>query len=94
MTNTMWTDSMEHTATRFMYNQIICPLAVATQNAVAQNAFEIVPNPTTQQFTVRITDLPSAYTVQMTDVLGNIVRVQKAYTTELTIPRDNLPAGT
>ena len=88
-----FTDSMETSAVLFMYNNVVCPLAVATQNARPLTTFSLQPNPATAAFTVRIADMPSAYTLELYDAFGRTVRSLHSHSPELTVAREALPTG-
>jgi para-nitrobenzyl esterase len=94
LTNATWTDSMDVTSTRFIYNNVLCK--VATENAAAADAtFTIQPNPSNTAFTLQLSEVSEAYTVQLTDLTGRMVYQSAALRdANHSVPTADLPNGT
>jgi acetyl esterase/lipase len=72
LTNVTWTDSMDVTSTRFVYDNILCKLA--SEDAAALGAtFTVQPNPSNTAFTMLLSEINDIYTLQMTDIMGRIL---------------------
>ncbi|MEY4926842.1 MAG: hypothetical protein RI894_1278, partial [Bacteroidota bacterium] len=91
--NETWADSMEHVSVRFIYglfeNQL-CPTATQNSHIVPMT---IAPNPAYNEFSLRLPEVPSSYTVTLIDLLGRTLSTQKSNASVLTIPCGNMPKG-
>ena len=90
--NATWMDSIERTSVRLMYDNVVCPY-VATQNAAGNAQISVYPNPTSDAFFVSLNELQAAYTVNVTDALGRVVRTLHTADSTVRISRDGLPQG-
>ena len=94
LTNAMWTDSMDVTSTRFMYDNVLCK-TVSTYAAEQGATFTLQPNPSNTAFTLQISDVTDAYTVQLTDLTGRTLYESTALRNAThTVETADLPNGT
>ena len=90
-----WQDSVQNTSCQFLYDNVICPtqtniytLAESTINA------EVYPNPASADMTIRLSELPSSYSVAVYDNMGReVYRAHDINDAQYTLPRQDFAAG-
>jgi acetyl esterase/lipase len=95
LTNAVWSDSMDVSSVRFVYNNILCKVVATEQSAEQGVSFTVQPNPSSTEFTLQLSEVTDAYSVQLTDLTGRVVYENAALRDAThTIYTANLPNGT
>ncbi len=92
--NETWADSLDHVGARFFYNLFEQQLCVATENEAHTVPTIIAPNPAHGEFNVRLSEVPSSYSLSVSDLLGQTVYTHKSDRSEEVVSCQNFPKGT
>ncbi len=92
--NETWSDSLDHVGARFFYNLFEQEMCItSTENEMRSIPMTLAPNPAHGEFSVRLPEVPSSYTLSVSDLLGQIVYTQKGERNEETVPCQNFAKG-
>lgn len=90
-----WADSVQSSSCQFLFDNVICPLMVGTENVAQQSlTATFYPNPSSSDMTLQINDLPSAYNLSIYDNMGRVVFQQQGINeTAYTLNKEHFTAG-
>jgi pimeloyl-ACP methyl ester carboxylesterase len=95
LTNATWTDSMDVTSIRFMYNNVVCGLVATEDLADLTPYIDVMPNPSSTGFTIGMPETNLAYTLRLTNLLGqNVSETTSLRGATQRIETAHLPNGT
>jgi len=93
--STQWADSVQSASCKFLYENVICPMATSVDQIEEQEvAVQFYPNPSDADMIVQFEDLPSSYNIAVYDNMGRQVYQEQAVNeSRYTLRKQNFAAG-
>lgn len=90
----MWQDSILNTSAMFLHDNVVCPMATSVAALPSSVQAVAYPNPASDQVTIQLNEVPSAYRVQLYNSAGQLVRSTAWQTADqYQVARQDLSAG-